>query len=316
MDARNYSIFEQYSGGHPLLDRLRFLTIVLHRSQVLSIVSPNLSQLAIKAWGEGQVETMDAIRCRWPGLKSLHLPRHHAVAASSAASLAEQRVRLHPDLRAACRCRKFQPPRISALSPRDKFWHRSKFALCHVIPFRSIPEFDHTHRLCYLTTPPSLDSGAHQIKQAPLQSLTMRAFEVTISAAVFNDLIKILHDNQARRSLLTLTLLNKRTPWHDVEMFGTRAFNYLASFNQLRWIEINFHDLLSLLDDDMIEQMAQGWPHAIDIALTCTSLTLQNAAKVTFKGLASIIELCPRLNTLSVPFTAVNPDSRLLERIR
>lgn len=144
----------------------------------------------------------------------------------------------------------------------------------------------------------------------------MCASEVNISAAIFNNLIKILYEGQPRCSLTTLLLETKSTTWHDLDIFGTRAFQFLAAFNQLRRIDINFHDLIRLLDDDLIEQMAQGWPHVSNIVLACSNPAAHNTAKVTFKGLASVIELCPQLKNLSVPFTAVRPDPSLLERIQ
>lgn len=93
-----------------------------------------------------------------------------------------------------------------------------------------------------------------------------------------------------------------------------RTFRAFATFHHLTHIKINVGLSIALLNDELIEEMAARWPNAESIQLQHYPTSIQ-AAKVTFKGLASLVQHCPRLKQIMLSLTATTPHPNFLDSI-
>lgn len=139
------------------------------------------------------------------------------------------------------------------------------------------------------------------------------------SPAEFGDLVFTLLNGHVVRSLTRLVL---QADYHDagiphsitLEAIDSFILKSLVGFQRLASITIDVGISFEQLDDDTLEEMAVAWPNLTKMDFS-HHVTLHNAAKATFQGIASLVQHCPHLDFLFLPFTAIYPDPNILEKI-
>lgn len=313
--------------GRPLLCQLRTFIFrgkaLDHLREALLIVGQNLKHLSLSFCAEGEKgsDAINMIRCRWPKLETLSVC--NSVVTTPTLMVPVQALFCSQNSLRGCTLilssQHIDPNILNHLATLTSLREvdisidpHSLSAVSSVLePFQNLVKF-----FLSASSPNLLLPIVDLIRQAPLEVLAMRALNTTISisAVEFHSLITTLFEGNGRCSLTYLIL---RTGGISITEPGTiepRTFQTLAAFSQLRTIMIDLDLSISLMDDALLEEMAQEWPHAEKIVFNYTP-TLYNVAKATFKGLTSLVQHCPRLQILLLPFTATNPDPSLLENI-
>lgn len=308
-----YHILQQCSSdGHPLLEQLDTI-IVTFQSQLqgaLPIIGHKLTSLSLTTGGDFGLDVMNTVRRRWPCLEKLcyHGPLWETNQPFSVLlrSFNHLRVCILPTfpLDAATLSHLASLPLLYKL---DAAVFQVSFSnLASIMnPFPSM-----LHLSVYAGLPEMYIPIAEIFRWVALKSLCIR---IGPNTTAFHDLISSLVSGDLPLSLTSLEMFVRYRPTPNPVAIPRRTFGTLTTFHRLTRIKIIVGLSIELLDDDLIEEMARGWPN-MEIVQPWY-LSWLNPAKVTLRGPASLVQHCPKLKEIKLAFTATTPHPSLLDSI-